>query len=418
MDGGRDTVKWRQMLIGDFVATGEASIQTGPFGTQLAASSYVEHGIPVINVRNIGYGTLRAEKLEFVNDSTADRLSVHSLEIDDIVFGRKGAVDRHYLVNAEGKGWIQGSDCIRLRLVSDRVLAKYVSLAFLHRAHLQWMLTQSGNKATMASLNQDIIKRIPITVPPLPTQRRIAEILSAYDDLIENNQRRMKLLEESARMLYQEWFVHLRFPGHEHTKIVDGVPEGWERKQLEEIAEFRLGKMLDQKKNRGDLMPYLANINVRWGKFDLNDLREMRFEGDEIETCGLKFGDIVMCEGGEPGRCAIWKDQMPRMMIQKALHRIRSRDNIDPEYLYYSLRHAGQSGYLATLFTGATIKHLPREKLEKVTVVVPTKSLIDSFINVIRPIENQLGLLDAANKRASNARDLLLPRLMNGEIEV
>lgn len=299
--------------------------------------------------------------------------------------------------------------------------------ATLDSNFLYWMLSSKRNfirdHATEAShgtkkLELDVLESLVVPRPPLPTQRRIAEILSAYDDLIENNQRRMKLLEESARLLYEEWFVRLRFPGHEHAKIVEGVPEGWERKLLEEIAEFRLGKMLDQKKNRGDLMPYLANINVRWGKFDLNDLREMRFEDDEIETCGLKFGDIVMCEGGEPGRCAIWKDQMPRMMIQKALHRIRCRDNIDPEYLYYSLRHAGQSGYLATLFTGATIKHLPREKLEKVTVVVPTRSLMDSFINVIRPIENQLGLLDAANKRASNARDLLLPRLMNGEIEV
>ncbi len=274
-----------------------------------------------------------------------------------------------------------------------------------------------SDKAAVPGFDRNVLHEIKVLAPSLPTQRRIAEILSAYDDLIENNQRRMKLLEESARLLFEEWFVHLRFPGHEHTKITKGLPQGWERKLLEEIAEFRLGKMLDQKKNRGDLMPYLANINVRWGKFDLNGLREMRFEDDEIEAYSLKFGDIVMCEGGEPGRCAIWKNQMPRMMIQKALHRIRCRNNVDPEFLYYSLRHAGQSGYLATLFTGATIKHLPREKLEKVTVVVPTRSLVASFINVIRPIENQIGLLDAANKRASNSRNLLLPRLMNGEIE-
>ncbi len=98
---------------------------------------------------------------------------------------------------------------------------------------------------------------------------------------------------------------------------------------MPEIAEFRLGKMLDQNKNRGQPMPYLANINVRWGEFDLENLREMRFEESEIETFGLRYGDIVMCEGGEPGRCAIWKNQIPGMMIQKAIHRIRPLGLVD-----------------------------------------------------------------------------------------
>jgi type I restriction enzyme S subunit len=225
-------------------------------------------------------------------------------------------------------------------------------------------------------------------------------------------------LEESARLLYREWFVRLRFPGHEHARMVHGLPEGWTRKPLGEIAEFRLGKMLDQEKNRGDLLPYLANVNVRWGEFDLRDLREMRFEHDELQIFGLKFGDIVMCEGGEPGRCAIWKEQMPGMMIQKAIHRIRCRENLDHVYLYHSLRHQGKSGHLATLFTGATIRHLPREKLAKVTILVPPRRLMDLFSEHTHPIEGQLGLLEAANRRAREARDLLLPRLMSREIAV
>lgn len=125
-----------------------------------------------------------------------------------------------------------------------------------------------------------------------------------------------------------------------------------------------------------------------------------------------------MCEGGEPGRCAIWREQLPRMMIQKAIHRIRCRDGIPHEYLYQTLRHHGQSGQLATLFTGATIKHLPREKLAKVAVVVPPPELLKDFTDVARPIENQIGLLEAENRRAAEARDLLLPRLMSGELAV
>ena len=107
----------------------------------------------------------------------------------------------------------------------------------------------------------------------------------------------------------------------------------WEKKRLAEVADFCLGKMLDEKKNRGEALPYLANINVRWGTFDLENLRQMRFEPNEMDRYGLKSGDIVMCEGGEPGRCAIWKEAVPGMMIQKALHRIRPHDCIDYRFL-------------------------------------------------------------------------------------
>jgi type I restriction enzyme S subunit len=176
--------------------------------------------------------------------------------------------------------------------------------------------------------------------------------------------------------------------------------------------------MLDQEKNRGDLRPYLANVNVRWGEFDLRDLREMRFEHDELDTFGLKSGDIVMCEGGEPGRCAVWKDQLPGMMIQKAIHRIRCRANMGHIYLYQSLRHLGQFGHLATLFTGATIKHLPREKLAKVTVVVPTAPLLTKFGDATASMEAHIHTLQCQIQNLRRTRDLLLPRLLSGQIDV
>lgn len=145
----------------------------------------------------------------------------------------------------------------------------------------------------------------------------------------------------------------------------------WKRKRLGDVADLCLGKMLDQNKNKGDLLPYLANINVRWGEFDLADLREMRFEPHEAERYGLKFGDIVMCEGGEPGRCAIWKDQAAGMMIQKALHRIRPHAGLDANFLYYWFLQEGRSGGFGHLFTGATIKHLPGQNLAKLVVPLP-----------------------------------------------
>lgn len=145
----------------------------------------------------------------------------------------------------------------------------------------------------------------------------------------------------------------------------------WETRRLGDVVDHRLGKMLDEQKNKGEFLPYLRNINVRWGSFDLDNLSEMRFELDELDRYGLKYGDIVMCEGGEPGRCAIWKDEKPGMMIQKALHRIRPSSCLDNRFLYYTFLHMGRTGGFSSLFTGATIRHLPGQNLAKVEIRIP-----------------------------------------------
>ena len=177
----------------------------------------------------------------------------------------------------------------------------------------------------------------------------------------------------------------------------------WRSAYLNEVADFCLGKMLDQKKNRGDLLPYLANLNVRWGTFDLDDLREMRFEHHELSRFCLEYGDIVMCEGGEPGRCAIWKNQRPSMMIQKALHRIRPHKCLDNRFLFYFLMHKGRNGGLQPLFTGATIKHLPKEKLAKVEVGFPVLSeqqriadFLSAYDDLIENNRRRIQLLEQA----------------------
>ena len=145
----------------------------------------------------------------------------------------------------------------------------------------------------------------------------------------------------------------------------------WVTKPLADVAELCLGKMLDEQKNKGELLPYLANVNVRWGMFDFENLRQMRFAHNEMDRYGVTRGDIVMCEGGEPGRCAIWQESVPGMMIQKALHRIRALSCLDHRYLFYFFLHTGRIGGFAPLFTGATIKHLPKQSLAKLEIEYP-----------------------------------------------
>ena len=173
--------------------------------------------------------------------------------------------------------------------------------------------------------------------------------------------------------------------------------------RLGDVASLTLGKMLDEKKNRGDSLPYLANINVRWGDFDLSNLREMRFQEYERERFGLRMGDIVMCEGGEPGRCAIWKETMPGMMFQKALHRIRPHECLDSRFLFYAFVHKGNIGAFAGLFTGSTIKHLPAEKLAILEIEFPElciqRHIADTLTAYDELIENnrrRMSLLEEA----------------------
>lgn len=145
----------------------------------------------------------------------------------------------------------------------------------------------------------------------------------------------------------------------------------WKQVRLGDFIDSCLGKMLDQKKNRGKFHPYLGNSNVRWGGFDLSNLAEMKFEDTEHERYSLKKGDLVVCEGGEPGRCAIWEDEIPGIKIQKALHRIRTLPGLVSGYLYYWFLFAGKTGSLEPYFTGTTIKHLTGRSLADLTITLP-----------------------------------------------
>lgn len=180
----------------------------------------------------------------------------------------------------------------------------------------------------------------------------------------------------------------------------------WEKVKLGNVTDSCLGKMLDQNKNKGDYQPYLANVNVRWGEFDLEDLPLMKFEESEQERYELKYGDLVICEGGEPGRCAIWKEQIPNMKIQKALHRVRVHDCLDYRYLFYWFLLAGKTGELDQYFTGATIKHMPGQKLKEVVIDKPPleiqhriADILSAYDNLIENNQKQIKLLEEAAQR-------------------
>jgi len=171
----------------------------------------------------------------------------------------------------------------------------------------------------------------------------------------------------------------------------------WVKKCLGDISDSCLGKMLDKAKNKGIYQPYLANLNVKWGEFKIDSLQEMRFEKNEDERYGLKNGDLVICEGGEPGRCAIWRNDAVPMKIQKALHRLRVHSNYDSDFLFYRMLLAGKNKELDRHFIGSTIKHLTGIGLKGVEFEFPQLSQQKRISTVLRTIDKKIELNNKIN---------------------
>ncbi|GHB00979.1 restriction endonuclease subunit S [Modicisalibacter luteus] len=172
----------------------------------------------------------------------------------------------------------------------------------------------------------------------------------------------------------------------------------WPKVRLGDHVDSCLGKMLDKQKNKGVEQPYLGNSNVRWGEFDLSDLAQMKFEEHEHERYGIKPGDLIVCEGGEPGRCAIWEGELPEMKIQKALHRVRAKPSFNNRYLYYWFLYAGQHGLLEPYFTGTTIKHLSGRALSNLVLPQPPIGHQEFMASILGSIDKKIQL----NHRINN----------------
>ncbi len=432
---------WKEITVQDLIDKGEAVLKTGPFGTQLKADEYVEKGTPVINVRNIGFGNIREEKLEFINKDTVDRLSSHLLKKDDIVFGRKGAVERHAFINEKYTNWFQGSDCLRLRIKSDTVLPRFLSYHFLTEQHKQWMMQQCSHGATMASLNQDIVSRIPVTIPSVEVQKKIVTTLSAFDDLIENNTRRIAILEEMARLIYREWFVRYRYPGHEKDKLVDSgtelgeVPEGWEVRKLENVMEHYIGGGWgkEEKKEKFPDPGYVIRGTDIPGATQ-GDISEVPFRYHKVSNLKsrkLKEGDIVFeVSGGSKGQPlgrsllitnTLLSEFDSNVMCASFCKLMRVDQEITlPELLYleimemyddrrimkYQVQSTGISNFKFSFF------------LEDLNVLIPPKEIQDKFAKIVRPLFSKIHLLGKKNTRLKETRDLLLPKLISGKVGV
>lgn len=264
----------------------------------------------------------------------------------------------------------------------------------------------SATGVTVRHTAPERIYHCTIPVPTLAEQKQIAGILSAYDDLIANNRRRIQLLERAARELYKEWFVRLRFPGHAHTRIVDGVPEGWERRKLGDIASLVMGQSpkSEHYNTDGEGLPFHQGVSSFGTRFVTHETY------CRVSSRLAEPGDILFSVRAPVGRLNITLD---RIIIGRGLAAIRTLSG-HQSFLYYQLKnHFFKEDMIGG---GAIFAAVTKKDLENQLLLCPDSQLIDEFEQIGEPIDKQLRVLFMENQRLAQARDLLLPRLMRGEL--
>jgi type I restriction enzyme S subunit len=267
------------------------------------------------------------------------------------------------------------------------------------------------------TLNRNHIHDLPVRIPPLPVQAEIADALSAYDDLIENNRRRMALLEESARLLYREWFVRLRFPGHEHTSIVDGLPEGWGRKPLAESCES-IDYGYTASAEDEDIGPKFLRITDIVPDFiDWSTVPHCQIEEDRLEKFRVLEGDIVIARtGATVGYAKRINKRSPDAVFASYLVRLRLKADVDSLMVGVFVESEDYKKYVQSRVGGAAQPNANAKVLSAVDLVVPTQRLQREFREIVEPLADQRETLQEQNQKLKAGRDLLLPRLMSGEI--
>lgn len=414
------------MIVGDLIDRGFAEIKTGPFGTQLRASDYVERGRPVLNVRNVGFGDVRPKDLEYVGEDTAQRLSSHLLRPKDIVFGRKGAVERHAFINEKYDGAMQGSDCIRLRITDDSpVPPEFVTFALRTKQHQAWMQAFCAHGATMASLNQDIVRQIPLPDLDKAHQDLAVVVLQNIDELLENNRRRVEVLEEMARTIYREWFVNFRYPGHETgASATSALPVGWQQVPISAIAEVRRGISWDRSREAAAGTPVVTIPNIQ-SRLVLSGCTELSgVTGGERERFGLACGDVLLIgSNGNPDRVghAVRVSHSEDALFASFLMRVRVTDpNASSRLLFQQLTDVrGVIASIRSTAVGATgLRNLRITAVREAMVALPPRGLLDAFDAAVGDSQDLADKLSQAIDRLGALRDVLLPKLVTGEIDV
>ena len=357
-----------------------------------------------INFANVPFCSIPENKVE--------QYLVHE---DDILIARTGATTGYnYVVPAGIKDTVYASYLIRFKIDPQKIESRYLKYVLKSNSYYGFVNNHIGGSA-QPGMNAKVFGRFNIPAYSLPTQRKIASILSSYDFLIENNTKRIRLLEQMAENLYKEWFVRFRFPGYENTEFVDGLPKGWKYEKFGDYVEVKRGG------SPRPIQDYLSETGLNWLKISdvtsLNspfvfDIKERILESGLNKTVFRKAGTLVLSNSATPGISKI-------LCVDTCIHDgwlYFENSYFSNEYM--NLFFQQERTNILKLGNGAVFTNLKTDILKNYKAYIPPKNILEKFQTLITSYYEQIKALEKQKLNLTRQRDLLLPRLMSGKLEV
>ena len=381
---------------------------------------YWNGNIPWLSVKDFAGDTRKVYDSEkHISELGLNSSATQLLYPGDLIISARGTVGE---IAQIGKTSAFNQSCYGLR-AADGYSSDY--LYYMLKYQVRY-LKSVANGAVFDTIVVKTFDRMKASVPDLSTQKRIADILSTYDDLIENNNRRIALLEKAAQELYKEWFVRFRFSGYETAKFENGLPEGWEYIRFGKAIEIIDG-------DRGENYPkqeefyetgeclFLNAGNVTKNGFDFSSCSYITKEKDQVLRKGkLQTGDVVLTTRGTVGNVAFLNETLTfaPMRINSGMVILRNLGIVSSEYIYTALRHEGLQKSMMMYASGSAQPQLPIKDMRRIKIIKPDDVTMERFTEFVSPIYKQISSLIMKNQTISKQRDLLLPRLMSGKLEV
>ena len=402
-------MKWGKVKVGDCCEVTSSK--------RIFFSEYVDSGVPFYRSKEIiesSNGQAISEPL-FISQEKYDEIKNHFgvPQSGDMLLTSVGTIGVPYIVREKDYFYFKDGNLTWFRNFSDELDSKYLYF-WVKSSEGQSILNNTTIGSSQKALTIASLKGLEIPCPPAPVQKRIVEFLAGYDDLIENNQKQIKLLEEAAQRLYKEWFVDLRFPGHETTPIVDGIPQGWERMVLSEVTSVLKRGISPKYSDNGKY----SVINQKCIRSSIMDISESRRQEKEYEpTLNLQDSDTVICSTGTGtlGRVGRVYGDYPNTTFDSHVTLVRAKEN--PNYIYHVVK--SQQEYLMGMGRGSTNQQeLYRDVIERLVVLCPSQDILLKADRVLNAIHCKIKAVYLQNNLLVESRDRLLPKLMSGELEV
>ncbi len=438
---------WTRTTLGKIVALAGGSIQTGPFGSQLHASDYVPVGVPSIMPVNIGDNRLIRDGIACISAEDAQRLSRHIVRKGDIIYSRRGDIERRALVREED-GWFCGTGCLKVRL-GDGVVSPEFAAYYLGHPEVREWIGRHAVGATMPNLNTSIMEAVPFLLPPPAEQEAIAAVLGALDDKIEQNRRTGRVLERLARATFQAWFVDFEpvkakaagaasFPGMPPAvfatlpdRLTDSpvgpVPQRWEVSNIgtvaRRVAMGPFGSDIKTDNFVSDGVPVVRGGNLTDGFVDREFVFLTEAKADQLANANAFPGDIVITHRGTLGQIGLIpsKSRYKRYVVSQSQMLIRpNAAMLQSHFLYLFLTSsAGQHELLANRSqTGVPAISRPTTSVKAISLILPQRPVVDAFEGFASTLFNARAAAEVESSKLAALRDYLLPRLLSGRVRV